>query len=216
MIDKAGLEDLWADIREEPRFEHLRLEGIRLVPGYGASEPLAMVIGEAPGAQENDKGRPFVGPSGRVLHQLMALAGLRADWRGKQTGARVIPGCKEGLPPNVWLTNTIKFRPPGNRTPDIREIDAARPYLRREWTLIGRPRLIVAVGAVATEAFNAHPVRMLKGELYPLSDNRTWICYQYHPAYGLRGGPERQDMLEAHWEEMGRQIKEMREELKWL
>ncbi len=200
--------DLWDDIRKDPRFRHLRTEGIRLVPGTGSERPLAMVVGEAPGANENARGIPFCGASGQVLHQLMALAGLRANWYGKLTGARVIPGCAEGIPPNVWLTNAIKFRPPGNRTPTIGELLAAQPYLRREWTAVGRPRLIVAVGSAAASALNVHHSIPSRGELYQLKDGKTWICYQYHPAYGLRN-PKIQPSMERHWEQLGTAIGEM-------
>lgn len=213
--DEGGLIDLWEEIEEDPAFSHLRNPGVRLVPGIGSSRPLAMVVGEAPGATENSLREPFCGASGQVLHQLMALAGLRAHWTGKQTGFRVPPGCAEGVPPNVWLTNAIKYRPPGNRTPNVREQWDARPYLLREWKLIGKPRLIVAVGSVAADTINAHPIRMARGQLFRMRDNRTYICYQYHPAFGLRGGPERQAMLERHWEQLGEEIEEMREELRW-
>lgn len=213
-VDGAGLLDLWDDIREDEAFKHLRTPGVRLVPGIGSSRPLAMVVGEAPGATENERGEPFCGASGRVLHQLMALAGLRAHWVGKQTGLRVPPRCAEGVPPNVWLTNAIKFRPLGNRTPNVREQWDARPYLLREWRLIGQPRLIVAVGSVAADTINAHPIRMQRGVLHPMRDGKTWICYQFHPAYGLRNA-KAQPMMERHWEQLGQEIGEMREELRW-
>lgn len=218
-VDKAGLIDLWEEIEEDPAFAHLRTPGIVLVPGYGASRPLAMVVGEAPGATENSRKEPFCGASGQVLHQLMALAGLRAYWTGKQTGVRVPPGCAEGVPPNIWLTNSIKYRPMGNRTPNIREQWDARPYLLKEWRLIGRPRLIVAVGNVAAGAINAHPIKMQKGVLFPMRDGKTYICYQYHPAFGLYGSEDmqeqRRNMMERQWEQLGEEIKEMGKELRW-
>lgn len=207
-MNRAGLIDLWDDIREDKAFAHLRTPGIRLVPGYGAERPLAMVVGEAPGATENERGEPFCGASGRVLHELMELAGLRAK---PGTGLRFrtdtdVDG--EEVPQNVWLTNSIKFRPLGNRTPDVREQMSARPYLLREWKLIGKPRLIVAVGSVAADVISAHPVRMRRGELFPMRDGKTWICYQYHPAYGLRNA-KAQPTMERHWEQLGQAIREM-------
>jgi len=213
-VDHAALIDLWDEIREAKEFAHLQTKGIRLVPGTGSSRPLAMVVGEAPGATENAREEPFCGASGQVLHQLMELAGLRSKpgvglrfrWEGDVNG--------EEVPQNVWLTNAIKFRPPGNRTPNVREQWDARPYLLREWKLIGRPRLIVAVGSVAADTINAHPIRMQRGELHPMRDGKTWICYQYHPAYGLRN-TKAQPTMERHWEQLGQAIGEMREELQW-
>jgi uracil-DNA glycosylase len=209
-VDEAGLIDLWEDIEQDPAFAHLRdyAANIHLVPGIGASRPLAMIVGEAPGATENARREPFCGASGQVLHQLMALAGLSAHWVGFATGVRVPPGCAEGIPPNVWLTNAIKYRPPGNRTPTVGEQIAARPYLRREWKLIGRPRLIVAVGSVAAHTIGAHPTRTQRGVLRRMQDHKTWICYQCHPAYGLRN-PAIQPTMERHWEQLREDMKEL-------
>lgn len=198
-VDEAGLVDLWEDIKADPNFAHLRTPGIRLVPGYGASRPLAFVVGEAPGATENERGEPFCGASGRVLHQLMDLAGLRSKSQGPIGSGRTA---------NVWLTNAVKFRPPGNRTPNFRECWDSKDYLLREWKLVGKPRLIVAVGSVAADVINAHPLRMQRGELFPMRDGKTWICYQYHPAYGLRN-PRFQPAMERHWEQLGEAIGEM-------
>lgn len=206
-VDEAGLIDLWEEIGEDPHFNELRnyAKNIRLVPGIGASRPNAMVVGEAPGATENAQGRPFCGSSGEVLHQLMGLAGLYAEERMDGALRR---------DPNVWLTNTVKYRPPGNRTPILREILAATPHLRREWSLVGKPRLIVCVGTVAAVAIGPHmPSQVIRGNLYPLKTG--YIAYQYHPAWGLRGGNDRKEMMERQWEEMGRQIEEVREELRW-
>lgn len=211
-VDHAGLIDLWDEIRVDPAFSHLRQPGIHLVPGYGAERPLAMVVGEAPGATENERGEPFCGASGQVLHQLMALAGLYAK--------RVSGLAKGDEPfryknPNIWLTNAIKFRPPGNRTPNVLETLRAKPYLLQEWRLIGRPRLIVCVGNAAANTLMVHQVgAMRRGELYQTRDRKTYICYQYHPAYGLRN-PKAQPVMERQWELMGEMIQEMKERLRW-
>lgn len=198
------LDELWDDIRSDPEFSHLRTKGIRLVPGIGSLRPFAFVVGEAPGATENTRLEPFCGKSGRVLHQLMALAGLYA-----KDAYTAHPDGTITDDVNVWLTNAVKFRPPGNRTPNIREQWAARPYLLREWKILGRPKLIVAVGSVAADTINAHPIRMQRGQLFPMRDGKTWICYQYHPAWALRGGDDKKEMVERHWEQLGAEIKEM-------
>lgn len=207
VLDDEALADLHERIRGDRAFRHLRTDGVRLVPGIGSSRPRAMVVGEAPGATENELGEPFCGASGRVLDQLMALAGMGArEWlEGKALRREA----------NVWLTNVVKYRPPGNRTPHSTEIEAAKPFLRAEYAAIGKPRLIVCVGSVAAAAIGAHtPSRVARGQIYELR-KKVWIAYQFHPAYGLRGGPERQETMEKQWESMGEQIQEMREELRW-
>jgi uracil-DNA glycosylase len=208
-VDHDALADLHERIREDAAFDHLRTDGIRLVPGIGAERPIAMVVGEAPGAQENEHGRPFCGVSGQVLEQLMSLAGLYAtEWFEGGTLRREA---------NVWLTNAVKYRPPGNRTPWFTEVAASVQYLRAEWRAIGKPSLIVCVGSVAATAIGAHnPSRVARGEIYPLRNN-VWVAYQFHPAYGLRGGPERQAGIERQWETMGELLRDpyMREELGW-
>jgi len=206
-VDEAGLIDFWEEIEQDSTFAYLRTPGTHLVPGIGASRPLAMVVGEAPGATENARREPFCGASGQVLHQLMAIAGLYA-----KPSRSALVGYE--IDPNVWLTNAIKYRPPGNRTPTMGEQMAARPYLRREWKLIGRPRLIVAVGSVAADVINAHAFRMHRGEIYETRAKGVWISYQYHPAYGLRS-PQMQPTMERQWESMSEQILTMKKELRW-
>ena len=208
MVKHEKLRELHEEIREDERFEHLRQPGIRLVPGYGAEKPLAMVVGEAPGATENEHGRPFCGVSGQVLHQLMALAYLRAEEVIGKGGIR--------RDPNIWLTNVVKYRPPGNRTPSMLEILHSRDYLLREWRIVGKPRLIVCVGSVAASALNAHSTTQIaRGDLYPLRDGKTWVAYQFHPAFGLRGGKERRESMEKQWAYLGQNLKDMKEELGW-
>jgi uracil-DNA glycosylase family 4 len=193
-----NLEDVYEGIREDDAWDHLRQPGIVLVKGRGQkTNPLAMVVGEAPGATENTHRRPFCGPSGRVLMGLMSLAGLSAE---------VPDGPAEGvLPePNAFITNVVKYRPPGNRTPNVREINFGTKALRDEWTAIGRPRLIVAVGSTARAALvPPHFVRLDPGDFVALPDGRTFLFVQYHPAWGLRQGDRGRSIMEHHWEEMG-------------
>jgi len=95
------------------------------VPGEGPLDADVMVVGEAPGKKEDETGRPFVGPAGRLLDRLLGLAGLRRE--------------------EVYITNVVKCRPPGNRDPRPEEVEACLPYLRRQIRLI-RPGLVIAVG----------------------------------------------------------------------
>lgn len=175
------------------------------VPGEGcADRPLAMVIGEAPGAQEEIRRRPFVGPSGAAQRDLMAVAHLFTH----DTGALgVWP--YTGYAANTWLTNVVKFRPPlrnGSRAPLPIEIKAARPWLRHEWVTIGKPRLIIPVGGVALEAVIGRRVSILRaaGKCHWVKsrdgiDMAIWPMV--HPAYGLRN-PSVQPALEADWERL--------------
>ena len=101
------------------------------VPGEGNPNAKVMFIGEAPGEQEDAQGRPFVGPAGRFLNELLALAGLSRD--------------------EVFITNVVKCRPPNNRTPTNDEILACRPYLEAQIALI-RPSVVCLLGSAALKA----------------------------------------------------------------
>jgi DNA polymerase len=162
------------------------------VSGEG-DNPEALIIGEAPGAQEELLRRPFVGPSGRVMRDLMAIAGLYSAYT------------PEGGVPNCWLTNTIKFRPPRNRKPNPLEIRAFRYLLADEWTAIGKPRVIVPVGEVALQAVTGKPLSILNtaGRLHKYRTREgidVCIWPMVHPSYGIRGGPSVQAILEQDWE----------------
>jgi uracil-DNA glycosylase family 4 len=95
------------------------------VPGEGKRDAEIMFVGEAPGAREDEEGRPFVGAAGRLLTQLIEEIGLRRS--------------------DTYITNIVKCRPPGNRDPREEEIRACLPYLRRQIRLV-RPRILVALG----------------------------------------------------------------------
>jgi DNA polymerase len=174
------------------------LQGRRYVPGEG-DNPQAFIIGEAPGAQEDIAGRPFVGAAGNVLRQLMDIAGLWA------TDSR----CDPSKPANCWLTNVLKFRPPGNRNPTDVEIKAFRPLLMDEWEAVGAPSLIIPVGSVALRAVTGKPMSILRtagkhhSYLSAKTGKQLHIWPMVHPAFGLRT-PDVQPMLEADWGNLGR------------
>lgn len=208
MINQLGLAKLYEDIRDDPSFEVLRQPGIVLVPGIGPDVPKVMAVGEAPGATENAVGRPFCGASGRVLQQLMNLAGLAEQtghlrWRSD----RDVDGVS--ISPNTWITNVIKYRPPGNRTPTPYEIEKAKPYLRREWQLIGRPEVLVAVGAVAWLAIGRPElggITRVAGNPVDVGRTRT-VWPMLHPAFGMRNERARPTM-EEHWVRFGQWLRE--------
>jgi uracil-DNA glycosylase family 4 len=136
----------------------------QLVPGDGPAHAAVMLVGEAPGAAEDAEGRPFVGRSGKLLFEALAAAGIaRAD---------------------VYVTNVVKARPPGNRDPKADEVAHHRPWLEAELSLI-RPRLVVPIGRHALKHFapeakigDAHGVEVV-------SEGRT-LFPLYHPAAALR------------------------------
>jgi uracil-DNA glycosylase family 4 len=135
----------------------------RMVPGEGNPSAAVMFVGEAPGATEDELGRPFVGRAGRLLGELLAEADLVRE--------------------DVWITNVVKARPPKNRDPKAAEVAHCMPWLERELELI-RPRLVVPLGRHALKHFaplarigDVHGAAVPAGayELFPL----------YHPAAAM-------------------------------
>lgn len=129
-----------------------------------------MLIGEAPGAEEDRLGKPFVGPSGQLLDRILAEIGIdRAT---------------------AWITNVIFWRPPGNRAPTTGEIAVCQPFLERQIELLA-PRIILFVGGIAAKALlgRAEGVTKLRGRpfTYTGTDGREIPCLvTFHPAYLLR------------------------------
>ena len=129
-----------------------------------------MLIGEAPGGEEDRQGKPFVGPSGQLLDRMLATIGLD---RG-----------------SVYITNVIYWRPPGNRTPTPAEIGACQPFLERQIELI-RPKLVVFVGGIAARGLLGvkEGVTKLRGRrlIHHLADGTAIpALVMFHPAYLLR------------------------------
>jgi uracil-DNA glycosylase len=183
-------EDVYEAIRNDPFWDYIRTHGVVLVPGEGAPQPRVMIVGEAPGATENTHVRPFVGASGKVLRSLIvSCAGL-------------------SLADDVFITNVVKYRPPGNRTPELGEIIRAVPYLRREWKAIGCPRVIVAVGGTAKNALAPYlpGITICAGQPFPQKGN-SYIWPMLHPAYGLRN-PDVRPKMERDWSALGDWIRE--------
>jgi len=141
------------------------------VPGVGDTRAHWLFVGEAPGAEEDAKGEPFVGQAGRLLDSMLASLGMR---RGD----------------NVYIANVLKCRPPGNRAPDPTESEACRPYLDRQIALIG-PRIIVALGkSAATTLLNVDAtIASLRGRVHRYQG--APLIVTYHPAYLLRNLPDK-------------------------
>lgn len=137
----------------------------QIVFGVGNPHAELMFIGEAPGADEDQQGEPFVGRAGQLLNNMIKAMGIRRE--------------------DVYIANIIKCRPPGNRTPERDECETCSPFLMRQIAAIG-PKAIVALGAVAAKtllAINA-PMSELRGRWYDFRG--TKLAVTYHPAFLLR------------------------------
>ncbi len=135
----------------------------RAVPGEGPEDAEIMFIGEAPGWHEDQQGRPFVGPAGKYLEQLLGLIGLTRQ--------------------QVYITNIIKTRPPANRDPLPVEIANCRPWLERQIEII-RPRMIVTLGRYSMATF--FPGKTIS-KIHGTAQKRDGMLYfaMYHPAAAL-------------------------------
>jgi DNA polymerase len=135
---------------------------------FGTGDPNAgvMIVGEGPGRHEDEQGLPFVGPSGRLLDQLLGEIGLERS--------------------AVYIANVVKCRPPGNRDPREDEIEACKPYLRSQLALVD-PRVVVTLGNFASKLLlrTSVGITRLRGHAYP-----WWgrdLVPTFHPAAALRG-----------------------------
>jgi DNA polymerase len=168
------------EIREElGDCRRCKLAGTRnlIVFGDGSPQARLMFIGEGPGAEEDVQGLPFVGAAGQLLNNMLSKLGLRRE--------------------EVYIANVVKCRPPGNREPESDEVAACLPFLAKQIDSL-RPRVIVTLGRVATQALlnTQTPLTRLRGQ---------WQHYQhipvmptFHPSYLLRLPRERQKT----WEDM--------------
>lgn len=143
----------------------------KTVPGVGAPSAEWLFVGEAPGAEEDARGEPFVGQAGRLLDNMLAALGLARDR-------------------NVYIANVLKCRPPNNRTPAPLEVDACRPYLERQIALL-QPKLIVALGRSAASLLlgTDATIASLRGRVHRYGG--VPLVVTYHPAYLLRSLPDK-------------------------
>jgi uracil-DNA glycosylase family 4 len=159
---------LAAEIRACTACTELAATRTTVVVGSGPPDARLLVVGEAPGAQEDEAGIPFVGRSGQLLNRLLAEAGLpRAE---------------------VAVLNTVKCRPPGNRVPSRLETAACRPWTLRQLGEL-QPALVVTLGLSATTWFlGKTTLSAVRGRLHEVDGRR--VLPTYHPAAALRGGPQ--------------------------
>lgn len=173
-VSLASDADSLASLREAlDRFEGcpLKRTATNLVFGRGNPEARVVFVGEAPGAEEDVQGLPFVGPSGRLLDRILRSIGLGAD--------------------DVFISNTVFWRPPGNRSPTSSETAACMPFLQRMLELID-PDVLVALGGPAATALlgRAESVGKLRGRWFsyqsPGLSRPASVIVTFHPAYLLR------------------------------
>ena len=152
--------------------EELAASRSRVVPGERPPGAEVLLVGEAPGAQEDESGVPFVGRSGQLLDQLLDDAGLTRT--------------------QVAVVNVVKCRPPGNRTPRRAEVARCRPWLERQIALVD-PTVVVALGSTAASWFFGPGARIAalreRAQTEPLRHGSRRLVVTYHPSAAIRFGP---------------------------
>lgn len=176
-------DDAWAALKQkimDCQACVLHQTRIQAVPGVGDRQPRLLVVGEAPGEQEDRRGEPFVGRSGQLLDAMLAAIGL--DRRN-----------------GVFITNAVKSRPPDNRNPRRGEIDACQPWLEAQIRLL-QPKCILAVGKISAQVLTGtrEALGPLRGRWHAWGEAAIPVRVTYHPAYLLRTPTEKA----AAWEDL--------------
>jgi len=172
----ASLEALRA-VAQSCRACPLAAERQHVVFGDGDPGARLMIVGEAPGRQEDEQGRPFVGAAGQLLDRILAACGIARE--------------------EVFITNTVMCRPPGNRVPTDDERAACRPFFDRKMDLIG-PRIVVLLGATAAQSILGPQLRITRDRGKPVERDGVTYVPTFHPAALLRD-PEKKRPV---WEDM--------------
>jgi DNA polymerase len=161
----------WAGLREQvagcTACADLCKTRTQTVFGVGNTQAEWLVIGEAPGAEEDRQGEPFVGRAGQLLNAMLLAVG-----RPRET---------------VFIANILKCRPPGNRDPRPDEVARCLPFLQQQIKLL-KPKMLLAVGRIAAQNLLAtdSPLARLRGKVHHFGEARTPLVITYHPAYLLR------------------------------
>lgn len=167
------VEELHEECRKCTRCD-LREKATQVVPGEGSPKAEIMFIGEGPGVVEDKLGRPFVGPAGKFLDELLASIFLKRE--------------------DVFIANMVKCRPPGNRDPEESEMEACAPWLDKQIDLIA-PKIFVPLGKHAMKKFLPNAVISQEhGKLYLRAGKVFFVMY--HPAVALYKGSMRAVLLE--------------------
>ena len=173
-VADSGSQPGWAELERAVKtctlcpLHKTRTQGVF---GVGNRAAQWMVIGEAPGADEDRQGEPFVGRAGQLLNSMLKAIGLPRE--------------------HVFIANILKSRPPNNRDPKPEEVQACIPYLFRQIELVN-PKLILCVGRIAAQTLleTDTPIGKLRGQLHRIAGNRPMVV-TYHPAYLLRSPGEK-------------------------
>ncbi len=161
-----------------------------VVFGEGPERPEVVLVGEGPGAVEDEQGRPFVGPAGQLLDKILAAAGFRRD--------------------EVYITNVVMCRPPGNRTPLPDEVAACYPWLVHKLRLL-RPRVIVALGAAAAQTLLGPAVRISRARGAWFEREGVKMLPTFHPAALLRD-PSKKYAVWTDFQALRRMVDQLRAE----
>ncbi len=181
VVEVPGWSELERQVAECTACE-LHRSRTRTVFGVGDRAARWMIVGEAPGAEEDRRGEPFVGRSGKLLDAMLLALGLARK--------------------DVYIANILKCRPPENRDPAPEEALCCAPYLRSQMALL-KPGIIVAVGLVAAQRLldTKLPLARLRGQIHRYGDTGIPLVVTYHPAYLLRAPLQKkkawQDLLLA-------------------
>jgi uracil-DNA glycosylase len=174
----TALKDLRVHIGDCTRCKLHGLGRRQVVFGVGNPEADLMFVGEAPGADEDLQGEPFVGRAGQLLTKIIEAIGLKRS--------------------DVYIANVIKCRPPGNRNPEPDEVATCEPFLSRQVDVI-RPKVIVALGSFAAKALlrSDAPISRIRGHVFDYRGGAKLIP-TFHPAFLLRSPERKRDV----WEDM--------------
>ncbi len=166
-VQATNLADLGEQIRQCQGCIELAASRIQTVPGVGNPQANWMIIGEAPGADEDRQGEPFVGRAGQLLNAMLNAMGLARE--------------------QVYIANILKCRPPRNRDPSPEEARRCWPFLQRQIELI-RPRILLSVGRISAQHLlqTTEPVGRLRGRVHAFGEQGIPLVVTYHPAYLLR------------------------------
>src|SRR5215813_3143201 len=177
-LTRETLADIKTDVGDDCRRCKLhKLGRKKVVFGVGNPDADLMFVGEAPGADEDEQGIPFVGRAGQLLTKIIEAIGLTRD--------------------DVYIANVIKCRPPQNRNPEQDEVDTCEPFLFRQIDTI-KPKVIVALGTFAARALlrTLDPISRLRGRVYDYRGAK--LIPTFHPAYLLRNPSSKREV----WEDM--------------
>lgn len=174
MDKQAALEMVAQRIKSCERCQELCRQCTNPVPGEGSPDAEVMFVGEAPGAKEDATGRPFVGAAGKFLAEMLDGIGLARD--------------------EVYITNIVKYRPPGNRDPEPGEIKECLPYLLEQIKII-QPRLIVFLGRHSMRVFLPE-LKISEAHGKPVRKGGQVYLPLFHPAAALYNGGLRETLIQ--------------------